>query len=231
MKNKNARINFLIVIIVIMIIIAVTMAISKGYEDSSKKTPTRLINESEETDQSQGKVIKITEEADKIAEQQIEIPDKYKLKEIAKVLFKIDSPAPLNLLIIAGVLSIIFYSLFADIFDAFSPFGKGTSIILSVCITLIASIIGVIKSISVFLINARSHIKFLENYSSLGSFLIVTAIIVFWAIIAGFLKDIKIYKEKLKAKIEGAEAGTGLGFIKELKNAFAKMGRVFTKKP
>lgn len=245
MQNRKAAANFgLLPLFLVLIIVfffggMIVIGILEDYKNSNQKTPdipeeSKLlkggISESEESSISQKRIGEITEKADEIAEQQIEIPEKFKLREIAKILFKIDSPAPLNLLIIAGMLFIIFYALFADIFETFSPFGKGTSVAIGICVTLIAGILGIIKSASVFLINIGSNIKYLEKYGAFGQFFIITMIIIFWVILAKILKKIKIEKNKEKSDEIGTKIGTDVATSGFIRRAYEKIANIFGEK-
>lgn len=245
MKNKRAGMQFGLVPLTLVIIIIfffggiIVVGILEDYKNSNQKVidekttgqkTTTPINESQDSKLSKEGVKEITERADKIAEQPIEIPEKYKLRDIAKILFKIDSPAPLNLLMITGILFIIFYALFADIFEAFSPFSTGVATMLGICITLIVSIIGITKSVSLFLLDVGSGVAFLEKNNILNIFFIIIILIILLLLITKTTKWAKTKKEKQKSEEAGTELGIAAATMKAVLRPFAWIGSKLGKK-
>jgi hypothetical protein len=166
-------------------------------------------------------VAAIKEKSDEVAEKQINLPTW--AEPIVKFLIRLEEPFTLSHLIIAVALFVLLSVILIDILQLFSAFTDRTSAIVGILLTVIISSIGVIKSITICLINKGNVVKWLEGWSA--------GALVFWLIVIvlatfGLSKVFRIahdYKLLRLAKKEGLEAGAELAFVRWVKNTYTGM--------
>lgn len=166
---------------------------------------------------------KIASKTDPIVEKEIEIPER--LQTLAKILFGIEDKSSVSALVISFLVWLLFLLLFTNILMYWSLFSKEVAFAAGVILTIIMAALGIVKNISVFLINIGSYFKFLEHWSAgaLGFGVVLILIIAFIIMRIG-----KYFREQAgitRAHEEGIEVGAELGFLQRLREMFSKVGK------
>lgn len=194
----------LLSIIFISLTASIVNSTSPNYEEDTDATGI--------TDaQMQEGIENFKEQTNPFVEKEIEIPEK--LETITKVLFKFESPITVSQAIIATMLFIFLVLFFIDIMKSFSPFQEQTAVLMGILLALIISMIGILKSFTIFLLNLGGQSKFLENWSAGALVFIAILIVIIAVIMLKLLRVIKEHQGLAKAYERGAKAGAHHAFI------------------
>ena len=156
-------------------------------------------------------VSKIAARTDPVLEKEFEI--RGWLETITKALFRIEGKVSISFIIIAFFLFTLLYFTFEEILYTFSLYSERTTQIISICLIVIMSALGFIKSITLSLLNIGDKIKFIENWAFAQIMLLA---LVIFGILIGVKKMGKKLKVKLrteKAKDKATEEGIETGKV------------------
>jgi len=161
--------------------------------------------------------------SDKFLENQIKIPEA--LQTPAKIIFGLEDNAPLNLFIISLMIWLIIIVSFIDILTTYSSFSKPVAAMIGLLISIIAAASGVVKSISLFLVDATSQVKFIESLGILGFIILIVIILILFVIMHTINRHYKYKKEISDAEEEGIKAGSALSFTNMMRKMFGKLNK------
>ena len=151
-------------------------------------------------------------------EKEIQVPDSLQL--IIKVLFGIERTISISLLILVLTIWLFSFLFFANVLKL-TPFFKGWTIWPAAAgVTILIALSGVIKNISLFLLNAGDSFAFLAKLGAGALLLIIVIIIVIAVFSLKVLNALRKKIEKEQAQEEGSRIGTTIGMVEKMKEMF-----------
>ena len=212
---KNVMKKEAVIVLSILLLALLSPSLIAAPQDSSSQSN---VYQEGQVNQSLSDLGTTVKKLDVYTEKEIDVP-----RPLA-IIFKLEEKVSLSRLIITlGVFIIILLS-FVEIMKSFGPFSEGTATIIGVILTMILTVTGSVKNISIYLGNLGQSLEFLQE-SSLGllGFLIII-MVAFRLLFHSVLKRFQRLKQKEKAQEEGSRLGAIMGTFGALLNVFKKVG-------
>lgn len=181
----------------------------------------------QEVNESISKLNSFSDKLTSVTEKPINIPDN--LKPIVKAVFRFEDEITVSTLVISIMLLILLVLFFTNMVQIFSIFSPMTSAIIGIILTLTLSMTGVLKSTTIWLLNAGSHFSLLESIGAGWFLFAVLGIIIFTIIILKVLGTIKEIEEKKKAENIGFFLGTRIALTDTLTKTLTSIRGAVTK--
>ena len=213
---KNVMKKEAVIVLSILLLALLSPSLIAAPQDSSSQSN---VYQEGQVNQSLNDLGATVKKFDVYTEKEINVP-----RPLA-IIFKLEEKVSLSRLIITlGVFIIILLS-FIEIMKSFGPFSEGTATIIGVILTMILTVTGSVKNISIYLGNLGQSLAFLQE-SSLGllGFLIII-MVAFRLLFHSILKRFKHLKEKEKAKEAGWAIGTAVATMNTVKRALSWIGK------
>ncbi len=137
---------------------------------------------------------------------------------IIKAFTRFSGEVTLSQIIVFLLVSFLFFLTFNNTFSIFSPFGGATRLGISLMMTLLSGVIGILKGISMALLSLSETMKWLAGWSTAALAFITVLIIVLWIVLSKVSVEMRRRETILRGKQEGAEVGAKFGFLEALKN-------------
>lgn len=153
----------------------------------------------------------IINSANQFIEKDISVPEP--LQIFAKIFFGFEEKISLQMLIIILALWVLFFVAFSDIIATSSSFSNPVSWIIGLCMTVMLGALGVIRSLSIFLLNQALSIRFLEKWPAGALTLVFVVIILILGITSRLFRGLKEHRIIEKAREKGIKRGARLATI------------------
>ncbi len=150
-------------------------------------------------------------------DQEIQIPNS--IRPLISILFGIKSNISLSTLIIMLALLLGLFTIIQSMMGGFFETKKTTGFILSIILTFLASMVGVVRIISTYLLDLGDKIKFIEKWTA-GSIILAIILIMLissiWKRISRYMqKKKKERRDKEKTEEAEKEISEGLEILKQ----------------
>jgi hypothetical protein len=165
----------------------------------------------------------VVEKTDGLFEKEYVLPTR--IQPIIGTLFRFGDSVTISEAIIALMLLLLFAFSFISIMKDFGPFSENTATWIGLLVALIVSMVGLVKSLTIFLLNLGGRLAFIEDWSA-GALLFSGLLIVVIYVVGGKLfKAFARSRGLEKAFSKGTQAGALLAQQKAQSEAFEKISK------